>query len=71
MEQNEKSLHAALEAHAKKHEISMHMPGHKENSRLFDLYGPEKIEITQLDGVDDLHTAGGLPQEQYERVHEL
>lgn len=71
MGQNEKNLHTALEAHAKKHEISMHMPGHKENSRLFDLYGAEKIDITEIDGFDDLHAPGGLLQELAERFAAL
>lgn len=63
MKQKNKSLHAALDAHAKKHEISMHMPGHKERSDLFDLYGAEKIDITEIDGFDDLHAPHGLLKE--------
>lgn len=62
MEQKKNNLHTALEAHAHKHEISMHMPGHKENSNLFDLYGAEKIDITEIDGFDDLHAPNGLLQ---------
>lgn len=35
----------------------MHMPGHKRNSRLCQMVNPYEIDITEIDGFDNLHDA--------------
>lgn len=39
------------------------MPGHKENKKFLDLFGAEKIDITEIDGFDDLHNATEILKE--------
>ena len=38
-----------------------HMPGHKRN--LGEMCNPYKIDITEIDGFDDLHHAEGIIKE--------
>ena len=42
---------------------SFHMPGHKENKKFLDLFGAEKIDITEIDGFDDLHNPTSILKE--------
>ena len=37
-----------------------HMPGHKRNKELLDCDLPYGIDITEIDGFDDLHHADGI-----------
>ena len=37
---------------------AFHMPGHKRNLDLMDGTSPYRIDITEIDGFDDLHHAG-------------
>lgn len=39
---------------------AFHMPGHKRNLDLMDGTSPYLIDITEIDGFDDLHHAEGL-----------
>jgi len=44
--------------------IPMHMPGHKRNSKAFSyLEGVADIDITEIDGFDNLHNANGVLKE--------
>jgi len=49
----------------------MHMPGHKRNKALFDMVNPYSIDITEIDGFDNLHHAEGILLEGMERAAEL
>ncbi len=40
--------------------IPFHMPGHKRNGKFDYLLGAEKIDVTEIDGTDNLHDAKGL-----------
>ena len=47
----------------------LHMPGHKR--RLGTMADPFSFDITEIDGFDDLHHAGGILKEAQERAAEL
>ena len=42
---------------------AFHMPGHKRNLDLMDGTSPYRIDITEIDGFDDLHHAEGILKE--------
>lgn len=50
---------------------AFHMPGHKRNLDLMDRTSPYRIDITEIDGFDDLHHAEGLLKEAQERAAEV
>ena len=45
---------------------AFHMPGHKRNLDLMDGTSPYRIDITEIDGFDDLHHAEGILKEAQE-----
>ncbi len=58
-----------LETYADSDYLPMHMPGHKR--RMGDLGNPFFIDITEIDGFDDLHHAEGILKKAEERAAEL
>ncbi|MBO6127815.1 MAG: aminotransferase class I/II-fold pyridoxal phosphate-dependent enzyme, partial [Pseudobutyrivibrio sp.] len=57
------SLEKILEDYSKSNMYPFHMPGHK---RMLD--GPYKIDMTEVDGVDDLHDPEAVIAEEQERL---
>ena len=57
------SLEKILEDYSKSNMYPFHMPGHK---RMLD--GPYKIDMTEVDGVDDLHDPEGVIAEEQGRL---
>ncbi len=53
--------------HAASGALRLHMPGHKGRSIL----GPEPLDITEIDGVDDLYAPGGIIRESEENAGAL
>ena len=51
--------------------IPMHMPGHKRNTALLGKKLPYGIDITEVDGFDNLHELEGVLKETAERFAEL
>lgn len=52
--------------------IPMHMPGHKRNSKKFPyLKGFSDIDITEIDGFDNLHLASGILKRSMETAAQL
>ncbi len=49
----------------------MHMPGHKRNTDLFQMVNPYSVDITEIDGFDNLHHAEGILQRGMERAAKL
>jgi arginine/lysine/ornithine decarboxylase len=49
----------------------MHMPGHKRNQDLLRMENPYAIDITEIDGFDNLHHAEGILKESMERCAKL
>ena len=47
---------------------AFHMPGHKRNGILTGAELPYGIDITEIDGFDDLHHAGGILKETQKRA---
>lgn len=50
---------------------AFHMPGHKRNPNLIDAELPYKIDITEINGFDDLHHPDGILKEAQERAADL
>lgn len=49
----------------------MHMPGHKRNAQLFDMVNPYEIDITEIEGFDNLHQQEGILKQLSERIRIL
>ena len=49
----------------------MHMPGHKRNTGLFQMDNPYGLDITEIEGFDNLHDAQGILREAMERAAQL
>ena len=56
-------LYSKLESYDKQEYCPMHMPGHKRNIELLGNKLPYNIDITEIDGFDDLHHATGVIKE--------
>lgn len=52
-------LYKLLKTYSKKNIIAMHMPGHKRHTFLHNKL-PYKLDITEIDGFDNLHNAEGV-----------
>lgn len=48
--------------------VPMHMPGHKRNTEEFVMGNPFSIDITEIDGFDNLHNPKGILQESMDRA---
>ena len=62
-------LDLKLEAYAESGVYPFHMPGHKRNP--IDMPNPYTIDITEIDGFDNLHAPDGLILEAQERAARL
>lgn len=49
----------------------LHMPGHKRNSNLLGFDNPYTLDITEIDGFDNLHHAEGILKDGMERCSKL
>ncbi len=49
----------------------MHMPGHKRNTTLFTMPNPYSMDITEIEGFDNLHEPEGIIQESMEVARRL
>ena len=61
-------LYEKLTAYGKSDYYAFHMPGHKRNMELMRARLPYNIDITEIDGFDDLHHAEGLLKELQENA---
>ena len=59
-------LYEKLVAYGKSDVYPFHMPGHKREALPF--INPYKIDITEIDGFDNLHHATGILKELQERA---
>lgn len=66
-----KSLYAQLSAYGNSDYYPYHMPGHKRSSRAGEMARYYDIDITEIDGFDDLHHAEGILREAQERANRL
>lgn len=65
------SLYRRLEEYSKTEYYPFHMPGHKRNMSGCELENAYHIDITEIDGFDNLHHAEGILLEAMNRASEL
>lgn len=63
-----KRLYDRLEEYSKQDYYGFHMPGHKRNESFMGISLPYEIDITEIEGFDDLHHANGILKEAQERA---
>ena len=61
-------LYKKLSSYGASDYYAFHMPGHKRNTELMRARLPYNIDITEIDGFDDLHHAEGLLKELQENA---
>ena len=61
-------LDEKLLAYSQTDAYPFHMPGHKRNKALLGIELPYDLDITEIDGFDDLHHADGILKEEQERA---
>lgn len=66
-----KTIYEYLEEYRKSDYYGFHMPGHKRNEDLMKSKLPYGIDITEIEGFDDLHHADGIIKEAQERAARL
>ncbi|MFR5734049.1 MAG: hypothetical protein ACLUD2_21200 [Clostridium sp.] len=71
MEIRKNSLLEKLEDYGKSDFYPFHMPGHKRQDFLNGFPDPYSIDITEIDGFDNLHHAEGILKESMERAAEI
>lgn len=64
-------LYNKLKKYSKTNICPMHMPGHKRNSKVFKNELPYNIDITEIDGFDNLHDAKGVLKESMDFASNL
>lgn len=65
------NLYQKLEEYSKKDIVPLHMPGHKRNTKMLGTQLPYNIDITEIDGFDDLHHAEGIIKNIQEKVQRI
>lgn len=63
-----KDLYEKLSEYSQSDYYGFHMPGHKRNASAMGVGLPYGIDITEIDGFDDLHHADGILKEAQERA---
>lgn len=63
-----KTLYDELKDYADSDYYGFHMPGHKRNKHVTGAELPYEIDITEIEGFDDLHHAGGILKQAQERA---
>lgn len=71
MDQQHKGLYAALTEYGGSDYYPYHMPGHKRNRHSGEMAGYYGIDITEIDGFDNLHHAEGILLEAQQRANRL
>lgn len=64
-------LYAALSKYRDSDYYPYHMPGHKRNGKIGDMAGYYGIDITEIDGFDNLHHAEGILLKAQQRANRL
>ncbi len=64
-------LYDKLVKHAENGAYPMHMPGHKRNGAWLSMENPYLLDITEIEGFDDLHAPEGILREGMERAARL
>ncbi len=64
-------LYDKLISYADDNYYPMHMPGHKRNTFMIQMEDPYRIDITEIDGFDNLHQAEGILKQLSDRLKNL
>lgn len=64
-------IYECLKENAQRDVYPMHMPGHKRNAAFLSMVNPYTIDITEIDGFDDLHAPDGIILSAMEKGKEL
>lgn len=64
-------LYEKLVSYSNKDYYPMHMPGHKRNSEWMQMMNPYEIDITEIEGFDNLHQAEGVLKNLADRISRL
>ena len=66
-----KDLYDRLSELAAGDNVPLHMPGHKRNTDIFSMSNPYGIDITEIDGFDNMHNADGIIKNASDRAAKL
>ncbi|MEJ8735687.1 aminotransferase class I/II-fold pyridoxal phosphate-dependent enzyme [Mediterraneibacter sp. ICN-202921] len=66
-----KSLYEELKKYSKSDYYGFHMPGHKRNASAMQADLPYSMDITEIEGFDDLHHPTGILQEVQRRASKI
>ncbi|MGN0572024.1 MAG: aminotransferase class I/II-fold pyridoxal phosphate-dependent enzyme [Candidatus Fimenecus sp.] len=64
-------LLSALQAYSDSDAYPFHMPGHKRNTAMLGSVLPYSVDITEIDGFDDLHAPDGILRDLNDRLAAL
>ena len=64
-------LYSSLESYSQTNAYPFHMPGHKRNTEMLGSALPFSIDITEIDGFDNLHSPSGILKDSCERAAKL
>jgi arginine/lysine/ornithine decarboxylase len=64
-------LYNKLKSYSEEDYYPMHMPGHKRNTELMQMGNPYAIDITEIEGFDNLHQAEGILKQLAMRISRL
>lgn len=64
-------LYDKLNSYKEEDYYPMHMPGHKRNTGLLSMGNPYAIDITEIEGFDNLHQPEGILRELSDRISHL
>lgn len=64
-------LYNKLTSYVNQDYYPMHMPGHKRNEALLQMENPYKLDITEIEGFDNLHQPEGILYSLSQRINRL
>lgn len=68
MEKKKEKLYDKLNQYANTDAYPFHMPGHKRRVDVMPVWNPYAMDITEIDGFDDLHDAQGILKDLMEEI---
>ena len=69
--EEKESLYDKLIEHNKNQVYPMHMPGHKRNTQMMSMVNPYSIDITEIDGFDNMHSPTGIIKDIIDEANDL
>lgn len=65
------SLYHKLDEYGQEEYYPMHMPGHKRNTKLLSMGNPYGLDVTEIEGFDNLHDAKDILKNAMERAAKI